>query len=68
MDSSQPAPDPARERKQLLIGIVITVLVFAVLIGAFTLLIMKSGGRGNYYNDIMERDQLKSSVGEDSAK
>lgn len=64
MDTPQAAPDPARERRQLLIGIVITVLVFAVAIALFTLLIIKSGGRGNYYNDIMERDRLKSSAGD----
>jgi hypothetical protein len=49
-----PPPDSQRERRQLLVGVIVTVLIFAVLIGLFTLLIIKSGGRGNYYNDIME--------------
>ena len=57
-------PDATRERKQLLVGIIVTVLIFAVLIAFFTMLMMKSGGRGNYFNDIMERDQLKSSAGQ----
>jgi hypothetical protein len=64
MDTFQPSPDPKRERRQLILGIAITVLLFAVLITFFTVLIIKSGGRGNYYNDIMERDQLKSSAGQ----
>ena len=60
MDAPQHAPDPAKERRQLITGIVIIVLLFAVFIAGFTLLIMK-GGRGNYYNDIMQRDIQRSS-------
>jgi hypothetical protein len=59
MDAPQPAPDPAKERKQLIIGLVVIVLLFAVFITGFTLLIMK-GGRGNYYDDIMQRDIRRS--------
>ncbi|MDQ3024218.1 MAG: hypothetical protein M3R04_07550 [bacterium] len=55
MDTTPQPPDPQRERRQLVLGVVAIVLIFAVLITVFTLLIMRSGGRGDYYNDIMER-------------
>jgi hypothetical protein len=53
MDTPQSAPDPARDRGQLIFGVILTVVIFVLLVGAFTLLIIKSGGQGNYYNDIM---------------
>jgi hypothetical protein len=61
MDTHTPAPqpDPRQETRQIVWGVIITLLVILVATALFTLMLMKSGGRGNYYNDMMERGERR---------
>lgn len=59
MDVPQSPETAQRERRQLIIGIVLTTIVLVLIVAAFTLMLMNSKGRGNYYQDIMDSQKLR---------
>jgi hypothetical protein len=59
MDVQQAPEDAKRERRQMLIGITITTIVLLLIVAFFTLMLMRTGGKGNYYQDIMDSQKLR---------
>ncbi len=56
MNAPTPTPGPQKQGG-LILGIVITVVIFVLLIGLFTWLIAKTGGKANYYDNLMHPGQ-----------
>jgi len=55
-----PEPDPRSEARQLIWGVVGTFIFMLLLVALFTLIIQKSG-KGNYFNQTMERESGQAS-------
>jgi hypothetical protein len=59
MDTPTPQSDPQLERRQLVLGIVIILLLILLATGAIFLLIVNSGGRGNYMQDVLDAGEQR---------